>query len=272
MRTLWCTLVRPHQDYASQLWAPVASLPAIRDQESPLRAFTKRVAGFRDLHYWERLALSGLSSTERRVDRYRCLYVWKIIRGIAPNCGLSWAVSGRRGLLVTLPPISGSRMAIRTLRESSFFTAAPRVFNQLPEDLRAFTGSLACFKAQLGRLLLVTPDLPVSDSRPTFARDREGRETNSLEHWLQTTRSSSLAKQIHIDRYGSGTRADLVGRMALHSPGGSCPSVQGHHHQGHGPGHPGDPWGVHCGGQEGKEGEEGLPHPHQTFPGPPQAV
>ena len=47
MRSLWVTLVRPHQDYGSQLWAPVSSLMEIRAQEAPLRAFTKRITGLR---------------------------------------------------------------------------------------------------------------------------------------------------------------------------------------------------------------------------------
>ena len=127
-------------------------------------------------------------------------------------------MSGRRGLLLTIPPISGKRMAIRTLRENSFAVEAPRVFNELPEDLRAFSGSLACFKARLDRLLLETPDLPVSDTRPTFARDREGKETNALVHWLRANRSPSLAWQIHSERFGVGTRADIVGRMVESNP------------------------------------------------------
>ena len=36
MRTLWRTVVQPHQDYASQLWAPVGLREDIRLQEEPL--------------------------------------------------------------------------------------------------------------------------------------------------------------------------------------------------------------------------------------------
>ena len=222
MRTLWSSLVRPHQDYASQLWAPVASLPAIRDQEAPLRAFTKRVAGLRDLHYWERLALTGLSSTERRADRYRVLYAWKVIAGLVPNCGLGWTVSERRGLLLTVSPISGSRMAIRSLREASFFSEAPRAFNALPKALRGFSGSLGAFKSQLDKILLDVPDLPVSLTRTTFATDWDGRETNSLAHWFRALSSSSLARQIHTEHFGSGTRVDIIRRLFDTNPDLAC--------------------------------------------------
>ena len=219
MRTLWCTLVRPHQDYASQLWAPVASLPAIRDQEAPLRAYTKRVAGLKDLHYWERLALTGLSSTERRADRYRVLYAWKVINGLVPNCGLSWSTSERRGLQLAIPPISGSRAAIRSLREASFFVEAPRAYNALPMELRGFTGPLGAFKSQLDRILLDIPDLPVSLTRPTFATDRNGRETNALSHWLQALARPTHGRLLHEQHFGSGTRADLVSKLVEAHPG-----------------------------------------------------
>ena len=154
MRTLWGSLVRPHQEYGSLLWAPVGSISAIRDQEAPLCAFTKRFLGYRELHYWDRLALAGMSSTERRADRYRIIYAWKIIQGLVPNSGLTWSLSGRRGLLLMVPPISGSRMAIRTLRERSFFTEAPRLYNALPAGLRGHVGSLASFKSLLDSLYL----------------------------------------------------------------------------------------------------------------------
>ena len=63
-RTLWVSLIRPHQDYGSQLWAPVGSPGEIRAQEATLRAFLKRIDGFRELHYWDRLSLAGMYSTE----------------------------------------------------------------------------------------------------------------------------------------------------------------------------------------------------------------
>ena len=75
MRTLWTALVRPHQDYGSQVWAPSGQPGDLRAQESPLRAFTKRMAHLSHLHYWDRLQACGLSSTERRQDRYRILYL-----------------------------------------------------------------------------------------------------------------------------------------------------------------------------------------------------
>ena len=94
-----------------------------------------------------------MNSTERRVDQYRVLYTWKIIQGLVPNCRLQWGTSGQRGLLVKIPPLSGSRMAIRTLKDRSFMTEAPHLYNSLPVHLREFSGSLASFKAALDEVL-----------------------------------------------------------------------------------------------------------------------
>ena len=160
-----------------------------------------------------------MTSTERRADRYRIHYVWKIIQGLVPNSGLSWGLSGRRGLLLTIPPISGSRMAVRTLRERSFFAVAPRLYNALPAQLRGFSGSLASFKSQLDCLLLSVPDLPVSDLRPSFATDRAGLPTNSLAHWLRALATYSMARQLHEARFGTGTRQDLISRLIDSHPG-----------------------------------------------------
>jgi hypothetical protein len=65
LRTLWKSLIRPHQDYASQLWAPVGLVGDLAAQEVPLRSFTRRMGGMRGLNYWERLVQAKLLSSER---------------------------------------------------------------------------------------------------------------------------------------------------------------------------------------------------------------
>ena len=65
LRTLWVSLIRPHQDYVNQLWAPAGVACQLRVKEAPLRAYTKRMLGLRDLHYWDRLIEAKMSSTER---------------------------------------------------------------------------------------------------------------------------------------------------------------------------------------------------------------
>ena len=202
-------LVRPHQDYANQVWAPAGVPSELKAQEAPLRAFTKRMDGCHQLHYWDRLTLARMSSTERRVDRYRALYVWKIVRGLVPNCGLLWWEDGRRGLSVRVPALSGSRMAIRTLKDKAFNTLAPKIFNALPNALREYTGSLAGFKQELDTLLASVPDTPLSDTRATFATDLQGAPSNGLHHWLRAMGSSSYTRLLHMASTGERFDAEL---------------------------------------------------------------
>ena len=151
-----------------------------------------------DLHYWDCLSLCGMYSTERRVERYRIIYMWKMVRGLVPNCGLSWGVQGRRGLLVQLPQLSGSRQAIRTLRERAYMTEAPRLFNSLPATLRGHKGSVLSFKRALDELLGSCPDAPLSLTRHSLATTMEGAPSNSIKDWLrirsQPTYSRLLAE------------------------------------------------------------------------------
>ena len=149
MRTLWRAVIQPHQDYASQLWAPVGLRGDLRLQEAPLRAFSKRVRGLGHLQYWERLAAMGLQSTERRQERYKIFYTWKALAGKVPSCGIKLApASGTRsGLTAQVPPLSGSRAAIQTLRDYSLSCEGPRLFNCVPAHLRTLDVSFEAFKA-----------------------------------------------------------------------------------------------------------------------------
>ena len=45
MKQLWVSLIRPLQDYGSQLWAPVGSGADLRAQEGPLRGFGRPITG-----------------------------------------------------------------------------------------------------------------------------------------------------------------------------------------------------------------------------------
>ena len=180
--TLWRTLVLPHQDYASHLWAPAGLLGNIQAQEAPLRAFTKRVRGLWDTPYWERLAALSLLSVECRQERYRIIYVWKALKGLVPECGISVdpLVGPRRGLMVRVPPLSGSRAKIQSLKDMSFHHVGPALFNCLPVELRTLEPSLLGFKARLDSWLSGVRDTPWTVGRAHTATDHQGRPSNSL--------------------------------------------------------------------------------------------
>ena len=115
-------------------------------------------------------------------------------------------MDGRRGLQVRVPPLSGTRMAIRTLKEHSFFQEAPRQFNSLPDHLRTLKGSLETFKHNLDKYLEKIPDTPLDGIRPVFATDSNGAQTNSLRHWIKSLDGNSYNLYLHSIYMGTSDR------------------------------------------------------------------
>jgi hypothetical protein len=58
--------------------------------------------------YWTRLKTLKLYSLERRRERYTVLYMWKIIRGLVPNPGITTPWNPRTGMHINLPIVGGS--------------------------------------------------------------------------------------------------------------------------------------------------------------------
>jgi ribonuclease P/MRP protein subunit RPP40 len=195
MRTLWNSLVRPHQDYCSQLWSPVGLVGDLLEQEAPLRSFSRRIRGFSELNYWERLAAASLYSSERRQERYKILYAFKAIRGLVPFCGLEVDTDqeSRRGRTIKVPLIQAPRtfMAVKTLREKSFQVEAPKLFNALPAFLRNLNTTIETFKAHLDSFLETIPDQPATPGLVPAATNLSGRPSNSIRDWARHLHSSS---------------------------------------------------------------------------------
>ena len=103
----------------------------------------------------------------------------------------------RRGIQVKLPPLSGSRAAVRTLRDRAFHSEAPRLWNSLPPHLRLLEGTLDTYKAHLDTFLLTVPDTPVDGVRPVFATEDSGAQSNSLRAWLKALKGTSYTKYLH---------------------------------------------------------------------------
>ena len=77
--------------------------------EKVLKDFTKRIPEFQGLNYWQRLEKIQLSSEQRRMERYKIIYIWKIMNDLVPNCGIEWSEAGeRRGRLCQIPKLMGS--------------------------------------------------------------------------------------------------------------------------------------------------------------------
>ena len=130
-----------------------------------------------------RLRELDLYSLERRRERYILLYMFKILNGVVPNMtGVNKIITHRhirRGLLCNVLPINNRCLSsLRTIKESSFIIRAPKLFNELPRNLREFAGSVESFKHALDKWLHTIRDQP------------------SLPHYYQQAAGNSILEQL----------------------------------------------------------------------------
>ena len=120
-------------------------------------------------------------SQGRRMERYRAIYVWKIVQGLVPNCGLVVKTSDRRGLEIEVPKLKGTQR-IQTLWERSFQVSGANIFNSLPKSIRNFKSSnIDEFKTKLDKYLETLPDEPkLSNYIPTGCNQFSASPSNSI--------------------------------------------------------------------------------------------
>ena len=118
------------------------------------------------------------------------IYVWKIIRGLSPNFQRedlkikTFGEDSRLGRRCQLPPLV--RSGEGTLRDQSFVVMGPKLFNELPVEMREFNGSLEGFKHRLDAFLNQVDDKP---PLPGYVNAAGG---NSIIHQMAYTRAQSL--------------------------------------------------------------------------------
>ena len=194
MKTLWKSLVLPILDYCSQLWCPTKK-GQIQQLEAVQQYFTRKIHLGEKLNYWERLSKLKLFSLQRRRERYRIIYVWKILEQKVPNigCGGDGGIKklqsvGRNGRTCKIPPLANSASAkIKHLREESLSCHGSQLFNALPTGLRNLSEcTLDIFKTRLDKFLQKIEDLP------QILGYTSGRQTesNSLIHMIPFTLNS----------------------------------------------------------------------------------
>ncbi|XP_076053580.1 uncharacterized protein LOC143032597 [Oratosquilla oratoria] len=84
MLTLWKAFIQPILDHCSQLWSP-HKRGDIQKFEAVQRNYIRHIKGMKDLNYWDRLGALGLYSQQRRRERYRAIYTWKILKSLVPD-------------------------------------------------------------------------------------------------------------------------------------------------------------------------------------------
>ena len=123
-------------------------------------------------------------SIQRRNERFKIIYIYKIKEGLVPNIsnrnGLTFGMHVRHGCRCNMPtfPIRGRAMKAR---DGSFAWTACNLWNLLPRSVRDISGrKVEYFKNKLDKILTAFPDIPrCAKSGHSF--DRHGRsKSNSL--------------------------------------------------------------------------------------------
>ena len=175
MRHMFKSLVLPHIDYSSQLWMPVDGTN-IHSLEKLQSDFFKKIPDLRGMTYWEGLESMNMLSMQRRLERYRIIYTWKILENQAPNCGivkLEGSENTRLGRRLLVPKVNGSSQTNK-LKEQAFQINGAKLFNCLPPSLRNQSVYQDEFKEKLDQYLAKVPD------QPRIEGLSPGVETNSI--------------------------------------------------------------------------------------------
>ena len=88
-------------DYNLQLWCPVEEVK-VSSIEQLLPSYTANTEGLQYLNYWEWLKMMGISSIQRYFQRYRVIYLWKVINGLTYNFGITWRNDIHKEILIDI--------------------------------------------------------------------------------------------------------------------------------------------------------------------------
>ena len=149
MKFLWLNYIQPKIYYWSQLYSP-SSGPQLARLENLLRSFTKKVEGLQSTKYWDLLKSLQLSSINRRFERYKCLYAWKILNNKVDNCNLQLEHTDKSGYSFLTNKVGKYFVQNRT---QSFQWIGPRLYNALPRYLRDFKPEFSEFKPLFNEFL-----------------------------------------------------------------------------------------------------------------------
>ena len=155
MQKMYIIYVRPQLEYCSVLWCPGEG-PFMDKIEKVQSDFTKLVPVIKNETYSKRLQKMNLTSLERRFDRYEIFYVRKILLDLVLNMGMNIrrGEDERNGIILEqIKP--GKRV-----RNQSFLSAGPRIFNVLPKELRSLQDSMSIFKSKFDEFFNIIPDRP----------------------------------------------------------------------------------------------------------------
>ena len=110
--------------------------------------------------------------------------MWKIKKGLVPNCGVIFTETEEKGVQVTIRPL---KPFARELRKTSFQESGAILFNCIPKDLRSMKNvDLDQFKDKLDCFLTNIPDQPKIDGLLPVSLDPTSvMHSNSLPHQVR---------------------------------------------------------------------------------------
>ena len=207
MLTLYKSLLLAIIEYCSALWCPLG-VGQIKKIEAIQWSFIRKINNTKGLNYWECLKSTKLYSLQRRRERYRIIYIWKILEKIVPNINNSITSYNhiRHGRKCNIP-VSNASAKLSKLREASLPIHGARLFNALPNDVRNLSNvSVAKFKRALDNFLRLVPDEPQIPGLTSCRR----ANSNSIIEMIELKRNSTVHSITQMTRGADGEMYDRL--------------------------------------------------------------
>ena len=129
----------------------------------------------------------GLSSIQWIFQRYRIIYLWKVISGLTHNFGLSWRNDEHKDILIEINQLKYYQISGKVLHiwKQSNGVSGATLFNSMPYKVRNYAGnSISGFKMTLDQVLENIPDCPLSYGLyPEPINQDTNRNSNCLIDW-----------------------------------------------------------------------------------------
>ena len=140
-------------------------------------------------------------SLQRRRERYRIIYVWKILEGMVPNPNkkIVSSYNARRGRVCEVQNLMNTG-SLSTIYDASLPVQGVKLFNSMPKQVRNITKvSVDKFKKALDHHLATVPDEPQICGYTASRR----ADTNSLldmQKYAETVAGPIVFQDHHIRR------------------------------------------------------------------------
>ena len=133
----------------------------------------------------ERLRRFGLMSQERRVERYKMLYLRKMLIGKVPDLRVRVCKESRSGPILELNRSQKGSDHVKVLRDRTLLVEGVCLYNVVPRRIREYNGSYLGFKNCVDRWIGEIPDCPRERGNEPLVREKDGKPSNSVKDWMR---------------------------------------------------------------------------------------